>query len=102
MEDTGLWVGAETRFTDDFVAPPLFTRLSDPYFFEMYHRTSVNTRACHGRDFAQNGEARPQRLPAGRPVIAYAFGIPFVAVFNGTSLLGGEAQNWSCPQAYGK
>ena len=95
MDYVGVWMGSDTSEDTGLKPPPRFTRLSEPFVFEMYHRASVNQRACHPRDLGQNGEVRAQRLPAGPAVISYIFGIPFVAVFNASVMLAGASQNWS-------
>lgn len=60
-----------------------------------WHWTSVAMRSTWWpKDYGQNGEVRSTRLSAGGPVFSIIYGIPFVAVYNGTYILMGGTQNW--------
>lgn len=44
------------------------------------------------KDFSLNGEIRTGRLPAGGPVLCEIYGMPFVAIWDNSYMLAGEAQ----------
>lgn len=76
----------EIRYdTNGYVAdPPSGHRLSDALVFLIIAQNTVAARYRHARwpaDFDCAGDIYADRWPMGHPVILWAFGIPFVAIY---------------------
>ncbi|OQE19633.1 hypothetical protein PENFLA_c018G05658 [Penicillium flavigenum] len=75
--------------------PHFVVKSSDEWVYVITKFLSTKLRAAVWRmDFTQNGDVRRDRTNFGKPVIAWAYGIPWVAVSHTGHMLGGSAQQW--------
>lgn len=74
--------------------PPSDHRLSDALVFLIISQNTVAARYRHARwpaDFDCAGDIYADRWPMGHPVILWAFGIPFVAVYANYYIMRGSS-----------
>lgn len=73
--------------------PPFFVKLSDEWVYVIIKFLPLKLRAAVWRmDFTQNGDVRRDRTSFGKSVIAWAYGLPWVAVSRSGHMLGGSDQ----------
>ncbi|KAJ6178514.1 hypothetical protein N7519_008975 [Penicillium mononematosum] len=69
---------------DRLIIPPSDRRLSDALAFLIAGHDVVPQRSRYGKwpaDFNSDGDIHPDRWPMGAPVVVWAFGLPFTAVY---------------------
>jgi hypothetical protein len=75
--------------------PPFFVKLPDEWVYLMTKFLPTKTRGVLWRmDFTQNGDVRRERINVGRGVVAWAYGIPWVAASRTGHMLAGGTQQW--------
>lgn len=75
--------------------PPAEHRLSDALVFPIIRHNVIvkRNRNRHGKwpaDFNSDGDIYPGRWPMGEPVILWAFGLPWIAVYSDYYILAGS------------